>query len=192
MKAEQRKSSLRTEVAERLREIDRSERQRSSGKIVEKILGTPIWKQCTAVLAYIPLASETDISSLIKKAFEQNIFVAVSRVDDDKLTFCQIKPDYEKILVKGSLGVHEPPKTLPPFDIKRHESVLCIVPGVAFSISKERMGRGKGYYDRFLSAEGSSVFKMGVCFDTQIEQKLPVDSFDVPMDMIISERRIIV
>ena len=179
-------------MAERLREIDRSERHRASKKVVEKILETQIWKQCTAVLAYIPLSSEVDITSLIEKAFEKNVFVAVSRVDEDMLTFCQITPDYKKILVKGSLGVLEPPKNLPPFDIERHESVLCLVPGVAFSVSKERMGRGKGYYDRFLSADGSSVFKMGVCFDTQIEQKLPVNSFDVSMDMIISERQIIV
>ena len=66
---------------------------------------------------------------------------------------------------------------------------LIIIPGVAFDRKKNRMGRGKGYYDRFLSKMKAP--KMGICFEFQLFDDIPNDENDVKMDYIVSENELI-
>ncbi|MEW6722772.1 MAG: 5-formyltetrahydrofolate cyclo-ligase, partial [Candidatus Micrarchaeota archaeon] len=61
--------------------------------------------------------------------------------------------------------------------------------GVAFGLCMHRLGYGKGYYDRFLSR--SFAYRIGVCFDFQVEERLPRHDDDERMDEIITEKRII-
>lgn len=67
---------------------------------------------------------------------------------------------------------------------------LILVPGVAFDLIGNRIGMGKGYYDRFLVKQ-KDVFKVGLAFEFQIFDELPKDPYDVPVDRIITEKRII-
>jgi 5-formyltetrahydrofolate cyclo-ligase len=66
-----------------------------------------------------------------------------------------------------------------------NEIDLILVPGVAFDIENNRMGRGKAYYDKLLSS--LKAFKLGVCFDFQLLQSVPTDEHDIKMDRILSE-----
>lgn len=66
---------------------------------------------------------------------------------------------------------------------------VIIVPGIAFDINLNRIGFGGGYYDRYLAA--TDAYKIGVCFDFQIVGKIDTDSHDVPMDIIVTEKRVI-
>lgn len=66
---------------------------------------------------------------------------------------------------------------------------LIIVPGVAFDRQKNRMGRGKGYYDRLL--DSLSIPKFGICFDFQLFDEIPTEPFDKKMDMLITEKELI-
>lgn len=66
---------------------------------------------------------------------------------------------------------------------------LIIVPGVAFDRKMGRLGRGRGYYDRFLSLV--SAPKMGICFEFQLLDTIPVDTNDIKMDYIVSENEFI-
>ncbi len=61
---------------------------------------------------------------------------------------------------------------------------LIIVPGIAFDKSLNRLGRGKAYYDKLL--KDSKAIKIGVCFDFQLLESVPVDKYDVKMDLIIT------
>lgn len=67
---------------------------------------------------------------------------------------------------------------------------VIVVPGVAFDMKANRLGRGRGYYDRILKQARSAV-KIGICFDFQLLQDVPVDSLDVPMDLVVSASRVI-
>lgn len=62
---------------------------------------------------------------------------------------------------------------------------MIIVPGVAFDNNNNRLGRGKAYYDKLLKE--SKSYKVGVCFDFQLIEEVPVDEYDIKMDLIISE-----
>ena len=61
---------------------------------------------------------------------------------------------------------------------------LMIIPGVAFDTSLHRMGRGRGFYDRLLSV--AETVKIGICFDFQLVERVPVEEFDVPMNNVIT------
>ena len=61
---------------------------------------------------------------------------------------------------------------------------IILVPGIAFDPQGHRLGRGKGYYDRFLAAH-PDIYKIGVCFDFQKVPEVPVDEFDIPVDLVI-------
>ena len=66
---------------------------------------------------------------------------------------------------------------------------MIVVPGVAFDRSRNRMGRGRGFYDRLLKSTPNAI-KVGVAFDFQIFDTIPVEPFDVPMDIVVSENSI--
>lgn len=91
--------------------------------------------------------------------------------------------------MRGNFGIPEPAgpiKTTPLPDI-------ALVPGVAFDISGSRIGYGKGYYDRFLSAHAlRNCFRLGVCFESQIVKKISPSRGDVRMNAVITERRLLV
>jgi 5-formyltetrahydrofolate cyclo-ligase len=61
---------------------------------------------------------------------------------------------------------------------------IILVPGIAFDPQGHRLGRGKGYYDRFLAAH-PDIYKIGVCFDFQKVPEVPVDEFDIPVDEVV-------
>lgn len=63
---------------------------------------------------------------------------------------------------------------------------LMIIPGVAFDTSLHRMGRGRGFYDRLLSV--AEADKIGICFDFQLVERVPVEEFDVPMNNVVSPK----
>lgn len=85
-------------------------------------------------------------------------------------------------LRKGAFGIMEPTGTLFT-DYERID--VAIVPGVAFDRDGHRLGRGKGYYDRFLS-KVPLVYKIGVCFPSRLMDKVPADKYDILMDEIIT------
>jgi 5-formyltetrahydrofolate cyclo-ligase len=89
-------------------------------------------------------------------------------------------------MARGAYGILE------PVSIKKAEVSdidLIIVPGIAFDINGGRCGFGKGYYDRLLCE--SKAKKIGLCYDFQLVREIETDEHDIPMDMIITERRII-
>ncbi len=88
-------------------------------------------------------------------------------------------------LVKGKFGIHEPKARSPEPAVPD----LIIVPGVAFGLCMHRLGYGKGYYDGYLAH--SFAYRIGVCFDFQIVEKLPRHENDQRMDEIITEKRVI-
>lgn len=87
----------------------------------------------------------------------------------------------EDHLVEGEhYGIPEPEG---PVFMKEDEIDLILIPGIAFDREKNRMGRGKAYYDRLL--QSLSSFKLGICFDFQVLDHVPIDEHDIKMDEIV-------
>lgn len=109
--------------------------------------------------------------------------LVLPRVEGETMQFY----DYDPLTMeRGAFGILEPgggaSRCAP------HQIDLVIVPGTAFSAEGYRCGRGRGYYDRYLSQEGFRASKIGVCYAHQLVESLPCEEHDVRMDEVIADR----
>lgn len=176
------KSELRKAIRIRLETLPPEEKTRKSSAICRAVAQTPAWRNARAVGFYSPLPSEPDIDLLWAVLGER--IVCYPRIDGDELVFIWV-PDREALLESERWNLMEPPhldeRVMPVESIN-----LLFVPGVAFTATGHRMGRGKGYYDRFLVRAGLRASAFGVCFSEQIVPRLPLEDHDRPVDKVFS------
>lgn len=156
---------------------------RSSRALCEKISASEDFQKADVVLIYYPSRNEPDLTPLVEIAVRtgKKIAFPISVPADCTLLFREISSIAE--LKVGSYSIPEPSVTAPTPKIT--EKSLCIVPALAFDKKGFRIGYGKGYYDRFLSQfKGISL---GAVFDCLTCEKLPIDTTDVPVNIIITE-----
>ena len=163
--------------------LSEESRSQSSRRLCEKIASLNEFQQADLILVYSPSRNEPDLTPLVEIAVQADKKVAfpISVTDECTLLFKEVSSTDE--LEIGTYGIPEPPITAPTPRIT--EKSLCIVPALAFDSEGFRIGYGKGYYDRFLSKfKGISV---GAVFDDLICEKLPTDTTDIPVNIIITE-----
>ena len=156
--------------------------------ISRKIIDSDFYKSAKVVGIYSSISYEVDTSILIKKSIIDGKTVALPKViDDEMMEFYKIH-SFDDIDVGCFLGIKEPKVSCENF-IDKSEIDLMIVPGICFDNDKNRVGFGKGYYDRYLTGVDRMV-KVGVCFDEQLmkDKNIPLDEFDVKMDFIITDK----
>jgi 5-formyltetrahydrofolate cyclo-ligase len=147
-------------------------------------LGYNLISECSPKNAavYWSVGNEFSTRGLIRVLMEANTCVALPRINtDDQLQFYQFESS-EK-LYPGRLNIPEPPENS-CLKIEAKKFDLIIVPGVAFDRQLNRLGMGKGYYDRFLSNISPSALTIGLAYEFQILPIIPVEETDVPLKKI--------
>lgn len=156
-----------------------------SDKVFSLLEQLPFFPDSKNILIYNSLKNEVQTADFIQKWLPvKRFFLPV--VKDDNLVF----REYNKSTTfhKGSLNVMEPNGN----DLIDYSNIdMVIIPGIAFDKNMNRLGRGKGYYDRFLSRTDISAVKIGVCFEFQLFEHIPTHIHDIKMNYIITERCII-
>ena len=184
-----RKSALRHRLLALRKEIPPAERARRCRAVEERCLALPLVRKATLLSSYIGYAEEIDTSGLVRALLSKGRRVAVPtrRIPGGFPGFSEIRGWEE--LIPDSLGILEPKEEcLRP--VAADSIPLFFVPGVAFDVSGRRLGYGLGFYDRALSrASENSVFA-GLAFETQVVEELPEADHDIPMDIVITEKRI--
>lgn len=144
-------------------------------------------------MCYVSFGNEVYTHQLIKKWMGEGKQVSVPCIVNnikEQRNMHAIKINSFDELKTNKYGILEP--TLMDCNIVYPEMLdVVIVPGIAFDIYKNRMGFGAGYYDRFLSNVSGECKKIGICFDFQVLDKIPYEEHDVPLDMLVTENRII-
>ena len=170
-------SALRSSIPEKTR-------KEKSEAVCNTILSLPSFSKCDVIFLYAPIKSEVNIYPLFNEAIKRGIRVAfpISIKESSTLDFRFVNEDAELIL--GTYSIREPRADLPKAIFT--ERSLCIVPALSFDKSGNRLGYGKGFYDRFLSSfNGISI---GVTFSELKSDALPTDKFDIPVDIIITDK----
>ena len=161
----------------------------ASKSITDKVIHLPEYRKASLIYAYASNTNEVWTFEIIKDALLSGKRVALPRViSDGVMEFREISAIND--LKKGYQGIMEPGDDDVLLDPKEDIPDIIMVPGVAFDTSKNRMGHGKGFYDRYLSEMPDSLF-LGLAFDCQIEDTIPTDENDIPMDMIVTQDRVI-
>jgi len=147
----------------------------------------PVIKNADTVLVFYPVKNEPNILQFIKNLYKMGKRVAfpVSNSDDCTLTFKYV--DDLDDMVMGAYDIPEPSADSPIS--KNFSNCVCIVPALVFDRHGYRIGYGKGYYDRFLKDfQGVSI---GIAYGDFVVDTLPYEPTDMAVDMIITERGII-
>ncbi|NQT06658.1 MAG: 5-formyltetrahydrofolate cyclo-ligase [Candidatus Omnitrophica bacterium] len=154
-------------------------------KIIEKrFLSLAEFKQAKVIAFYVSLKTEVSTEALIDRALATGKRVVVPVIVGDDLRLSEIK-DRKAELAEGPYGILQPAgvtqKAFPKAKID-----LIVVPALAFTESGSRLGRGKGFYDRFLKDLPGSIKKVGLAYDLQITEDLPTTPQDIPVDIVIT------
>jgi len=140
-------------------------------------------------MIYLPLPDEVDVSSVALRGWHEEKIIAAPKLTWDKRHMLPIQIQSLEIgLVPTRAGIREPTEG-EPLAIETLDMVL--VPALVFDIKGNRIGRGAGFYDRFLNSPMFQGVSMGVAFEEQVVDKLPVEPHDVPVDMLITDERLI-
>jgi len=145
------------------------------------------------LLAYSPIKNEVDISPVSLMSHEQGIPYAIPliNINNRHMDFYLINPSHE--LIHNKFGIKEPVPSnehIVTDEMLRWGNVICLIPAVAFDLRGNRIGYGKGFYDTFLHRY-PHITKIGLAFEFQIVYEIAHSTHDIPMDMIITDRRVI-
>ena len=181
------KKRLRASILTRLSDVSRKERAESSLSIKEKIFALPEFQKARRIMFYISKDSEVDTRPMIEQSIRMGKEVIVPAIlpDRKELTSCRLK-DYEQELVTGPHGVYQPEVSKDSL-VNPEKIDLFIIPGLAFDVKGNRLGRGQGYYDRFLARIPRYIPRIGVAFRFQMVDDLPCDEYDQPVSRLVSE-----
>ncbi len=150
---------------------------RQSRCVMARVEALPQFAAARTVALYRSLPDEVDTHAFIEKwKGEKTVLLPVMQ-DNGGLELCPFGPDTP--LRPAAYGIHEPQGEAWPCEAID----VIVIPGVAFDRAGNRLGRGKGFYDRFLKR--TAAYKVGVCFDFQLLDEIPKDSHDVAMDEVI-------
>jgi 5-formyltetrahydrofolate cyclo-ligase len=140
--------------------------------------------------AFQPLETEPEIRPTMRELEEAGVLNwAYPRVEGESLTFYLVTEP--STMIANRWGVLEP-NVVTAVKVDTQDIQGLIIPGLAFDLRCHRLGRGRGFYDRALARLNVGTKKIGVAFETQISMEhLPTESFDVPMDWVVTESRVL-
>ncbi len=177
------KQQIRKTISERKKTLTEFFFLDFSSKLFIHLESLPVFKNAKTILLYHSLKDEVRTHAFIEKWKNQKILILP--VVNGKNLILKEYNDSSKLLT-GAYGIQEPTGEL----FSDYNKIdLAIIPGVSFDKVGNRLGRGKGYYDRLLPK--IKAFKIGICFSFQLSEKIPVEPHDTKMNLIITENGIL-
>ena len=173
------KRALRRAVREELAKLSHEDKRLFSADIFDHIESLPQVKEASVVALFASLDDEPQTEVIIER-LSHHKRVVLPRIEGDEMEFYDLASG---ALAEGAFGIMEPQsgELVEPRKID-----VMVVPGVAFTPLGDRLGRGKGFYDRYLSREGFRAYCVGVCYPHQMVDELPVEPHDRRMDEVVS------
>ncbi len=183
------KTELRSTALRQRRE--QQDRHAVSQRILDRLFASKTYQTSRTILFYVGVRSEVGTLDHVARALGDGKNVFVPLCDADQLRLFQLKSLEE--LTPGTYGIPEPSPSVRTL-VDRMGSIdeveLAVVPGVAFGKDGSRLGNGRGYYDRLFRAITGPTVRVGVAFECQIFESLPMNDHDIWMDAIVTESAI--
>lgn len=182
------KAMVRRLIGKLLASMSAESRLEKSSKAIVKLKGLREFSTARCVMTYVSKQDEVDTTWLIADMLRSGKRVAVPVVDRrmGELVPCEIFSPKE--LRAGTFGVMEPECVRP---VAVEDIDLIVVPGRAFDRHCNRLGRGKGYFDRFLRRLSGKRRTVGLAFSEQVLDRIPIDKNDVKVDVVVTDSFVI-
>jgi len=162
-----------------------------SNRIKDNLCSLPIYKNSKIIMSYYPMKGEVDILGMMEEALSQNKRICLPVIDLEKNDLYPFEVKNLNDCILGPFDIRQPDtEKSKKVDIKDIDIILT--PAIAFDYNKNRLGRGKGFYDRFLKKINKNTIKIGLAFDFQILESLPIHTkIDQKVSILVTERFII-
>jgi len=174
------KSEIRSRILKIRNALTEEERRQAAVLLTEQILEHPWYRLSGRILCYADYGSEISTKELIREALSTGKKVFLPRVEGDNMTFYRIR-DLSG-LVRGYKGIPEPKGDTESYHGGKvdAEKTLLLMPGVAFDRARNRIGYGKGFYDRFLADNPElQLCSIAVGYQCQLLEELPAEETDI-------------
>ncbi|MCK5735405.1 MAG: 5-formyltetrahydrofolate cyclo-ligase [Spirochaetaceae bacterium] len=175
--------------------LGKQHRESAAAAACKNLKAEVYWKEAGTLLAYLAFGAELDADPVIQAALDEGKSVYVPRVRRKMMSFHQVESLDERF-EKGVFGIREPMKGSREWNaLTSSRPILILVPGLAFDKKGVRLGRGGGYYDRFLSAFrkekqaaglGASLC-IGYAYSEQINGNVPAEEYDALVDGLVTD-----
>ena len=180
----EKKKEIRRHFVDMRKSISAEDKAALDSLLFEKTVSQKSYIDAEYVLVYYPIKNEPDILRIAEDALKKGKKVAFPRSNTKEFTLDFGVIDSLDELVCGAYSIPEPSSLSVSY--VDNDKTLCIVPGLAFDRNGKRIGYGKGYYDRFLKDFGG--VSVGLCYSQFLVDSLPVDDYDISVDIIISDK----
>ncbi|MCH7847442.1 MAG: 5-formyltetrahydrofolate cyclo-ligase [Planctomycetes bacterium] len=185
----QQKAEIRRAVLAKLAAMGDEQRHEGSVAACSRLTALEVFQHASVVMLYMPLASEVDLTPVAIRCFQTGKTVCVPLVDWKRRDMepVEVTSFDDHVMEVDEHGLRMPRGGAPiPPDLLD----LVVVPGLAFDAHGHRLGRGGGYYDRFLGRLRRTAATVGLGFDVQITDEVPVNDGDVSVDIVVTDRRV--
>jgi 5-formyltetrahydrofolate cyclo-ligase len=191
----EKKDSIRKLLLGTLSSLSGERRTYASRAVCEKLRQMECWIDARSLLVFLTFGTEISTSNIIGEAVKGGKAVYVPAVTGDLLEFRRIvSPDQP--LDTGVLGIREPGTDAPVWSLSGSPGpTLVLVPGLGFDTAGGRLGRGRGYYDRFIASVRRDAGEAGECpplfaglgFREQVLPDLPMEDHDERLDGLFTD-----
>lgn len=180
------KRKIRKEILLKRESIPPEHRKLADMVIADRIIGHQWFYGAEVLLGFVNYDSEISTVEILSEALNKGKKLFLPKIDGDDMCFYRVYSLND--LMEGYKGIAEPKGDTEKFDysIYKESRLLMLIPGVAFDIYGNRMGYGKGFYDRFLcDKEKLKTYSIGIGYKCQQVENLPVDEFDIKPYQVI-------
>lgn len=183
------KKIVREDLRMRLAEVDAEAMRDASLAAGAHVMATSEFIRAETVMIYLPLRYELDARPIALRAWQEGKSVAVPLIGKDQRHILPVTvKSLDEPMDTDEYGV-QIPVSYEPVPVEMIDMV--VTPGLGFDRSGHRLGRGGGYYDRFLSHPLLSGLICGFALDEQVVQKIPVDAHDISVEMLATPTSLI-
>jgi len=183
------KGRLRAELRGRLASLDPAAVHVRSIAAARLLTELPAFRRAEAIMIYLPLAGEIDVTPIALRAWQHAKTVTVPLVSYEQKHMIPVRLRSLDEPMNADLHGVRSPQTGQPFPIEMID--LVIVPGLGFDRAGHRLGRGSGFYDRFLAQGDFRGSTIGIAFEEQIVPAVPAQPHDILMDLVVTDERVL-
>ena len=182
------KETVRAAMRRLRQELAPADRTEWSRQIAERVWTLEAFADARRVVFYAATEDEVETNLLLHRWIEAGRKVILPRVAGDGIGVAEV--DRLEDLAPGYRGILEP-RPGSGRVVAWEEVEVALVPGLAFDLQGNRLGRGGGHYDRALARMDPKALKIGLAFDFQVVERLPAEARDMPVDLVVTETRMI-
>lgn len=183
------KKALRQELRDRLAAVPTEQLMERSAAVCRRLIEQPEYQRAEVVMIFLSAPNEVETTQLALQAWGELKRVLVPKVSWDQRRILPMEiRSLTSDIGPGYQGIREPIDGMP---IPVAEIDLVVVPGLGFDLKGNRLGRGRGFYDRFLTHRDFRAVSCGLALEEQVVEEVPVEESDARIDLLVTDERVL-